>query len=139
MKKITLIGNLGKDAQARTTAQGKTFYTFSVAVSEKYRTATGEEREETTWFDCLTNSEKIAKYLTKGKKVYIEGNPKLNLYHSEQTGETKASIQVSCTIIRLISPNDQARPSSPTPPQQSPKHQTPAQTQNQPDYDDLPF
>ena len=115
MKKITLIGNLGRDAEARKTATGKTFYSFSVAVSEKYTNQKGEEIEETTWFDCLTANTKIAKYLTKGKKVFIEGNPKANAYYSEALGEYKATINVSCTIIRLLSPNDQAQAKSAPP------------------------
>lgn len=138
MKKIIIIGNLGKDAEARQTAYGKTFYTFSVAVSEKYVNQKNEEVEETTWFECLTSKSKLAQYLKKGKKVYIEGNPKSNLFYSEQQRIYKTNISVACTIIRLLTPNDQARP-TPHPPPQKATAATQANPAESVSNEDLPF
>jgi single-strand DNA-binding protein len=146
MKKIVIIGNLGQDALTRQTATGKTFYSFSVAVTEKYSNQRGEEIEETMWFDCLTANTKIAQYLKKGKKVYIEGNPKVNKYHSEKTGEFEAKITINTTIIRLLSPNDQPKAQSPTPPtaqakakEEQAKEQGEQASQEPIIDDDLPF
>lgn len=141
MKKIVIIGNLGQDAKAKQTASGKTFYTFDVAVTEKYSNQKGEEIEETMWFDCLTANTKIAQYLKKGKKVYVEGNPKINKYHSEKTGEFEAKITINTTIIRLLSPNDQPKAQSQTPPQTATKakEQGEQATEKQVIDDDLPF
>jgi single-strand DNA-binding protein len=141
MKKIVIIGNLGQDAQARQTATGKTFYSFSVAVAEKYTNQKGEEIEETMWFDCLTANAKIAKFLTKGKKVYTEGNPKINKYHSEKTGEFEAKITINTSVIRLLSPNDQPNTKSQTPPQkQAQAKEQGEQAEQKPiNDDDLPF
>jgi single-strand DNA-binding protein len=141
MKKIVIIGNLGKDAEVRQTATGKTFYTFDIAVSEKYTNQKGAEIEETMWFDCLTANTKIAQYLKKGKKVYIEGNPKINKYHSEKTGEFDAKITINTTIIRLLSPNDQPKAQSQKPPQTATQAKEEGEQAEQKPIidDDLPF
>lgn len=144
MKKIVIIGNLGQDALIRQTATGKTFYTFDVAVTEKYTNQKGDEIEETMWFDCLTANTKIAQYLKKGKKVYVEGNPKINKYHSEKTGEFDAKITINTTTIRLLSPNDQPKAQSQKPPtaqakEEQAKEQGEQATKKPIIDDDLPF
>jgi len=52
MHKITIIGNLGRDPEMRYTPEGQAVVTFSVASSRKYKTSSGEQREETEWFNC---------------------------------------------------------------------------------------
>ena len=47
MHKISIIGHLGRDPEMRYTPEGQAVTTFSVASSRKYKTAAGEQREET--------------------------------------------------------------------------------------------
>jgi len=51
MHKITIIGHLGRDPEMRYTPEGQAVTTFSVASSRKYKTAAGEQREDTEWFN----------------------------------------------------------------------------------------
>lgn len=73
MKKTVIIGNLGQDAQVKTTQQGQAFSSFTVAVTEKRN-----GQETTTWFSCSGWGERftgsLVQYLKKGTKVYLEGN-----------------------------------------------------------------
>lgn len=73
MKKTVIIGNLGQDAQVKTTQQGQAFSSFTVAVSERRN-----GQETTTWFSCSGWGERftgsLVQYLKKGTKVYLEGN-----------------------------------------------------------------
>jgi len=102
--KITIIGNLGRDPEMRYTPEGQAVVTFSVASSRKYKTAAGEQREETEWFNCSAWG-KLAdvcnEYLTKGKQVYVEGRLKTRTYQA-QNGETRFSIDVTCQEIQFL-------------------------------------
>jgi len=104
MHKITIIGHLGRDPEMKYTPQGQAVTTFSVASSRKYKTAAGEQREETEWFNCSAWG-KLAdvcnQYLTKGKQVYLEGRLKTRSYET-QSGETRFSLDVSCSEIQFL-------------------------------------
>ena len=87
----------------RYTPEGQQVTTFSVASSRKYKTSSGEQREETEWFNCSAwgkLAEICNQYLTKGKQVYIEGRIKSRTYEA-QTGETRVSLDVTCQEIQL--------------------------------------
>ncbi len=60
----------------RYTPNGQGVTSFSVASSRKYTTSSGEQREETEWFNCSAFgklAETCNQYLTKGKQFYVEG------------------------------------------------------------------
>jgi len=104
MHKITIIGHLGRDPEMRYTPEGQAVTTFSVASSRKYKTAAGEQREETEWFNVSAwgkLGETCNQYLTKGKQVYVEGRLKTRTYQT-QAGETRFSIDVTCNEIQFL-------------------------------------
>jgi single-strand DNA-binding protein len=53
LNKIMLIGHLGKDPELSVTAEGTPVTKFSLAVNRKYKTKTGETKEETEWFNIV--------------------------------------------------------------------------------------
>ena len=70
MNVLTIAGNIGKDAEVRTTQNGKDVAGFSVAVSN------GKDRDA-TWFDCSVWGErarKLAPYIRKGDKITVTGS-----------------------------------------------------------------
>lgn len=104
MHKITIIGNLGRDPEMKYTPDGQAVTTFSVASSRKYKTSSGEQREETEWFNCSAwgkLAEICNQYLTKGKQVYVEGRLKTRTYET-QAGETRFSLDVTCQEIQFL-------------------------------------
>mgnify|MGYP002634553104 CR=1 FL=1 len=82
VNKVFLIGNLGKDPEYKTTQQGTSVCSFSVATSTKG--ANGQE--ETSWHN-ITTWEKTAdnchKFLRKGSKVCVEGRLKYSMYEKD--------------------------------------------------------
>ena len=68
MQKLTLIGNLGKDAQVVESMNGKKFLSFSVAANG-YRN--GEQK--TSWYNIVwfNYTPNMVQYLTKGKSVVV--------------------------------------------------------------------
>ena len=78
LNKATLIGNLGRDPEVRTTQTGKQVVTLSVATSESWRDSrSGERVERTEWHRVVVWNEGLGqiaeKYLVKGAKIYLEG------------------------------------------------------------------
>jgi single-strand DNA-binding protein len=85
MNRIIIIGNLGSDPEATYTPSGQMITSFSIASNRRYKTASGEQREETEWFTCQAFGE-LAElcngYLAKGQRVYIEGRLKSRTYQT---------------------------------------------------------
>ena len=92
MKQITLIGNLGQDAQTVNTENGEIII-FSVAVNSK-----NQNVEQTDWFSCSMKQTKVLEYLKKGTKVYIQGD--LNIKADKEITEKKyLNIAVSKLVL----------------------------------------
>jgi single-strand DNA-binding protein len=76
MNKCMFIGNLGRDPEMAYLPDGTTIAKFSVAVSEKYKTKSGEKKETTEWINCVVfgkSADIVGQYLGKGDKIYVEG------------------------------------------------------------------
>ncbi len=108
MNKIIVIGNLGRDPEMKYTPNGQGVTSFSVASSRKYTTSSGEQREETEWFNCSAFG-KLAdtcnQYLTKGKQVYVEGRLSSRTYQT-QAGETRHSNDINVTDVQSLGTAD---------------------------------
>jgi single-strand DNA-binding protein len=89
MKTITIAGNIGRDAETRSTPGGDKVTGFTVAVDDGFG-----ERKRTLWFDCAiwgNRGEKLATYLTKGSKVAVSGDFSTH----EKDGKTYLKVKVS--------------------------------------------
>lgn len=79
LNKVTLIGNLGKDPEIRSTNDGKEIASFSIATTEKWKDKnSGESKEKTEWHRIVVFNENLVRviksYVKKGAKIYIEGS-----------------------------------------------------------------
>ena len=104
MFKVTIIGNLGADAERKDDG-GRVFYTFRVAHTRQVTNLqTNENREETTWFSCIMdgNRDGLLPYLKKGQKVYVEGYGSLRCFSSEKYRTWIASCDVRVTQVELV-------------------------------------
>ena len=102
LNRVTLLGNLGRDAETRSTAGGTAVANFSVATERRWKDkASGEWKSETDWHAVvLWNAENIGKYLTKGVKVYIEGRLQTRSY--EKDGRTVYTTEVVADNLILL-------------------------------------
>jgi single-strand DNA-binding protein len=77
VNRVILIGNLGKDPEIRATQDGREIANLTLATSDRWTDkATNEERERTEWHRISIfnpNIVKFVKMLSKGSKVYVEG------------------------------------------------------------------
>jgi single-strand DNA-binding protein len=102
MLKAQVIGNLGKDCTVNT-VNGKNVINFTVAHTEKFKDGQGNLQEKTTWVECSYWTEKtgIASYLTKGKQVWVEGQPEVKTYEKKD-GTTAANLGFRVTSVQLL-------------------------------------
>lgn len=87
MLKLTILGNLGRDANLRTAKEsGNPFYSLSVGCSDV--------NGKTTWIDVVYfGSDKLKEYLKKGAKIYAEGRFETT-YYTDGNGSTQTAIKL---------------------------------------------
>lgn len=78
VNKVILLGTLGKDPDVKSFPSGDRIAELSVATSERWTDkSTGEKKEKTEWNRVVIRNDGLVKvaenYLTKGSKVYVEG------------------------------------------------------------------
>ena len=102
MIKLQIIGNLGKDCIVKE-INGKHVINFSVAHTERFKDAQGNQKERTTWVECAywTDKTAVAQYLMKGKTVYAEGSPEADAYTNKE-GQVAATLRMRVQNIQLL-------------------------------------
>jgi single-strand DNA-binding protein len=102
MIKLQIIGNLGKDCIMKE-VNGKTVINFSVAHTERYKDGQGIQKEKTTWVECAywTDKTAVAPYLLKGKTVFAEGSPEVDLYTNREN-QTAATLRMRVQNLQLV-------------------------------------
>lgn len=88
MNSVTLIGNLGADAEVKTFDNGGSVIKLRLATTEKWKDKNGEQKEKTEWHHIdysVKNPENLAKYLTKGRPLAVQG--KLTYNAKENNGQ----------------------------------------------------
>lgn len=87
--KVMLMGNLTRDIEIRQTPNGHSVGNIGLAVNRRFKSSDGQDREETTFVDCEAwgrTAEVMAKYLSKGRPVFIEGRLKLDQWQDKDGG-----------------------------------------------------
>lgn len=111
LNKVTLIGNLGKDPEIRSTTGGNKVAKFSVATSRQWNSASGEKQEKTEWHNCVAwNSQAgrgaqladvMEKFVKKGDKIFVEGAIEYRQYEDKDK-QTKYITEINVREIILI-------------------------------------
>jgi single-strand DNA-binding protein len=104
INKVILLGRLGKDPEIRYLPDGTPVASFSIATSESWTDKnSGQKKESTEWHNIVAwrkLAEICAKYLTKGKQVYVEG--KLKTESWERDGVKHYSTKVQIHEMQMI-------------------------------------
>ena len=105
MIKLQIVGNLGKDCIVKE-VNGKNVINFSVAHTERYKDAQGNQKDRTTWVECAywTDKTTVAQYLTKGKMVYAEGGPDADAY-TKTDGTVAGTLRMRVQNLQLLGGN----------------------------------
>jgi single-strand DNA-binding protein len=103
LNRVQLIGRLGKDPESRTIPTGKKVTHFSLAVSQHWKSAEGENKESTEWVNVESwgrLGEICQQYLHKGSLIFLEGRLKTDKF--EEKGETKYFTKVVALSMQML-------------------------------------
>jgi single-strand DNA-binding protein len=96
VNKVILVGNLGKDPEARSMNNGGEVVSFSIATTESW-SRDGNRQERTEWHNIVIFNENLGKvakqYLRKGAKVYIEGQLQTRKWQ-DQSGADRYTTEI---------------------------------------------
>lgn len=100
---VSISGNLSQDCELKQTAGGRTIASFGVAVKDRRKNPqTGEWEDYVNWVDCVmfgNRADAVAKFLTKGTKVFVEG--KLHWSSWERDGQRRSKTEVIVNEIDI--------------------------------------
>lgn len=103
LNSCSFIGRVGKDVESKSLDSGKVVSSFTLAVSEKYKDKNGENKEETTWVNCVAFgklAEIIASYVKKGELLYVNG--KMSNRQYEKDGVVKYFTEVVLNDMKML-------------------------------------
>lgn len=114
LNKVMLIGNVGRDPEMRYTQSGEPITTFSLATNRRTRGPDGQAHDDTEWHNIVAwgkLAEQCNEYLTKGRKVYIEGRIQ-NRSWDGQDGQKRFRTEIVANTMQMLDqrPRDDGGP-----------------------------
>ena len=103
INKVILVGHLGKDPEVRYLEGGVSVTSFPLATSESYN-KDGRKVEQTEWHNIVMwrgLADVAAKYLQKGKLVYIEGKLRTRSFEDKE-GLKKYTTEIVAENFTLL-------------------------------------
>jgi len=138
LNRVFLMGNLTRDVELRAAGSSQVGK-FGIAVNRKWVAGDGEKREEVTFVDCEAwgkTAEAMAKYLGKGRGVFLEGRLKLDQWDDKESGQKRSKLSVVVEGFQFIDAKPVDAPVGRTEPAPSRK----APVDDRPTHDpDIPF
>lgn len=101
---VSLVGNVGSDISVQLSQSGVKVGSFSIAVSEKYKTQTGEQKERVDWFKVVCFGEynnALSKLVLKGNQVIVHGSLRTRSYQDKE-GVTHYVVEVLLEQLFLL-------------------------------------
>jgi single-strand DNA-binding protein len=102
LNKVLLLGNLGADPELRVTPGGQAVLKLRLATTESYLDRNNTRQERTEWHRITIwgkRGEALAKFLTKGDRLFIEGRIQTSSY--EKNGEKRYSTDIIANNVIL--------------------------------------
>ncbi|MGB2954396.1 MAG: single-stranded DNA-binding protein [Anaerolineales bacterium] len=115
LNKVMLIGRLGHEPEMRYTPSGRPLTKFQLAVNRSWKSADGEKKTETEWFNVVTwgkLAEICNQYLSKGQQVYIEGRLHTRQWQDEEGGN-HSSVEVIAQEMLMLNSKSGEQDSDP--------------------------
>lgn len=145
LNKAMIIGNLTRDPESRTTPTGQTVTHFGVATNRAWTNAAGQRQEDVEYHNIVAwgkLAEICNQYLSKGRKVYIEGRLRTNEWVGQDGVKRNRTEIIADNMIMLDkAPVSGATPvyNPPSSPPLSPIEPVPPVIEEEVKVEDIPF
>jgi single-strand DNA-binding protein len=123
LNRVQLIGNLTRDPELRYTPSGAAVCSFSLATNRAWTTDSGEKHEEAEFHRIVAwnkLAELCSQFLTKGRKVYVEGRLSTRNYNA-QDGTPKSITEIVISDMILLDSKRQETGEAEMPPMEEKK------------------
>lgn len=103
--KVILAGNLTRDPDLRTTANGTAVCEFGLAVNRRWRDQSGRDNDETTFVDITAwnrTAQNCAQFLQKGAPVLVEGRLHLEQWEDRNGGGKRSKLGVVADVVQFL-------------------------------------
>ena len=119
LNKVLLMGNLTREPQSKALQQnGTPICDFGMAVNRRYKTQSGEEREDVVYIDLTAygyHADYCVKNMTKGSTVYVEGHLRFDSWQDKDTGKNRSKLRVVVDNIYHLDRKSSQMPDQPYP------------------------
>lgn len=106
VNKVTLLGNVGKDPEIRSTPGGTMVANLALATSDRQKDAQGNWQDHTEWHNLKAfnrTAEIVRDYVKKGSKLYIEGKITTNSWEDKETHQKRYRTEILVNELVLLS------------------------------------
>ena len=117
VNKVNLLGNLGADPETKKTASGQNITLFNLATSNAWTNREGQRQEHTEWHRIVVwgkLAETCAEYLSKGRKVYIEGRLQTRSWEDDK-GQKRYTTEIVANQVLFLGGGNQEKRASDAP------------------------
>ena len=107
--KAIITGNLTRDPELRTTPNGASVCSFSVAVNRVFRDSSGQQQEQVSFIDCSAwgkLGEMIGQYAKKGAGVLVSGRLDQRTWEDKNSGQKRSRVEIVVEDFNFTSPNN---------------------------------
>ena len=105
VNKVTLLGNVGKDPEIRSTPGGTMVANLTLATSDRQKDAQGNWADKTEWHNIVCfqrTAEVVRDYVKKGTQLLIEGKIQTRSWDDKTSGEKKYKTEILCNELTLL-------------------------------------
>jgi single-strand DNA-binding protein len=106
VNKVILLGNVGKDAEIKSTPSGTMIANLTLATSDRFQDQGGNWQDRTEWHNLVAfkrTAEIIRDYVKKGSKLYVEGKIQTRSWDDKETGAKRYRTEIIVNDLSLLS------------------------------------
>jgi len=112
LNRVSLIGHLGQDPELRYLPNsGQPVTGFSIATNESFTGKDGNRQERVEWHNIVVFgklAETCAKYLSRGRQIYVEGRLKTREFESKDGGGKRQRAEIVAQRVQFLGPRPEA-------------------------------
>jgi single-strand DNA-binding protein len=112
LNRVSLIGHLGQDPELRyLPTSGQPVTGFSIATDESFTGKDGNRQERVEWHNIVVFgklAETCAKYLGKGRQIYVEGRLQTREFESKNGGGKRQRAEIVAQRVQFLGPRPDA-------------------------------